>query len=314
MLFKIDSRIFRDYPGVVIGVVAAHNINNSKSNEAIKKLFEHELALVREAIKLETLTEHPHVAPWHNAYKHFGVKPKKYLPSIENLLRRALKGESFGSINTLVDLYNIISLRYLLPAGGEDLATIVGDIELTPASDNEKAVVLLGEKEARAPQAGEVIYKDENGAICRRWNWKEADRTKLTLDTKDAVLVFEALAPVSREIVEAAINQVAAYIEEYCGGSATVAILDESHPEVLLKRGNQFVDLNPKGVVDLNVVPLAIILETAGESAAEEQYQIRVEKVEKMQALGINPWPACKETNATSAEVINEFSDEKESA
>src|SRR6266446_163898 len=189
MLFKIDPRIFRDYLGVVIGVVAAHNITNSKSNEAIKKLFEKELKHIKETVQIETLLEHPHVLPWHNAYKQFGAKPKKYLPSIENLLRRALKGESFGSINTLVDLYNIISLRYLLPAGGEDLATIVGNIELTPASDNEKSVVLLGENEARAPQAGEVIYKDENGAICRRWNWKEADRTKLTLDTKDAVLV-----------------------------------------------------------------------------------------------------------------------------
>src|ERR1700722_19278465 len=107
MLFKIDPRIFRDYPGVIVGVVAAHNIDNSKSHEAIKKLFEHELAAVKETIKLERLTEHPHVAPWHNAYKHFGAKPKKYLPSIENLLRRALNGESFGSINTLVDLYNI---------------------------------------------------------------------------------------------------------------------------------------------------------------------------------------------------------------
>ncbi len=312
MLFRIDPRIFQNYPGTVVGVVAAHNINNGKSNEAIKQLFEKELEAVRATIKLESLIEHPHVAPWHDAYKHFGVKPKKYLPSIENLLRRALKGESFGSINSLVDLYNIISLRYLLPAGGEDLATIVGNIELTIAGDNEKAINLLGESEPRAPQIGEVFYKDDNGAICRRWNWKEADRTKLTLDTKDAVLVFEALPPVSREIVEATINQVALYIEQYCGGSATVALLDQSHPEVLLKKGSNYTELNQKGSVDITIKPLSME-EISPEISVDEQYKIRVEKVEKMQELGVNPWPACKEINTTSADVIAEFVDEHES-
>lgn len=308
MLFKIDPRIFRDYPGVVIGVVAAHNIKNSKSNEAIKKLFDKELEHVKETIKAETLLEHPHIAPWHNAYKKFGAKPKKYLPSIENLVRRALKGESFGSINSLVDLYNIISLRYLLPAGGEDLATISGNIELTIAGENEKSVFLLGENEARAPQSGEVFYKDDNGAICRRWNWKEADRTKLTENTHNAVLVFEALAPVSREIVEAAINQVAAYIEKYCGGSATVAILDESNPYIVLKKNNVFVDLNQKGLVNENIAPLSIKAETEV-SAQDEQHRIRIEKVEKMLAQGIDPWPPFRPINAKSNDVKQEFSD-----
>jgi lysyl-tRNA synthetase, class II len=312
MLFKIDPRILREYPGVVIGVVAAHNINNKESHEAIKKLFEQELASVRENIAIDTLLEHPHIVPWHNAYKQFGAKPKKYLPSIENLLRRALKGEHFGSINPLVDLYNIISLRYLLPAGGEDLATISGNIELAIASDTEKPILLLGESEARAPQAGEVIYKDDNGAICRRWNWKEAARTKLTENTQDAILVFEALAPVTREIVEAAINQAAAYIEEFCGGSVTVAILDEHHPEVVLKSDNAFVDLNPKSAVNPAIVPLTIKAEVVT-SAQDEQYQIRVEKVKKMQELGIDPWPQSRPENATSAQVQSEFSDSTES-
>lgn len=49
------------------------------------------------------------------------------------------------------------------------------------------------------------------------------------------------------------------------------------------------------------------------EFSTDEQYKVRVEKVEKMQELGINPWPACREINTTSADVITEFSDERES-
>src|SRR5438132_5592931 len=99
MLFKIDPRIIRDYPGVIIGVVVAHDIDNQKSHEAIKKLFDQELESVRKNVKIGNLSEHPHILPWHDAYKRFGAKPKKYLPSIENLLLRAfLKGDHFSSI------------------------------------------------------------------------------------------------------------------------------------------------------------------------------------------------------------------------
>jgi DNA/RNA-binding domain of Phe-tRNA-synthetase-like protein len=106
-----------------------------------------------------------------------------------------LNGATIGHINNLVSLYNTISLRHILPVGGEDLDRIVGDILLTRAGDDEPAVFLLGEKEARAPHAGEIIYKDEVGAICRRWNWKEADRTKLTQETRNA---FWSLRPAAR--------------------------------------------------------------------------------------------------------------------
>ena len=82
------------------------------------------------------------------------------------------------------------ALNSLLPVGGEDLDKIVGDVLLTRAGTDEPAVFLLGEKEARAPHAGEIFYKDENGAICRRWNWKEADRTKLTPESPTRLRKF----------------------------------------------------------------------------------------------------------------------------
>jgi len=50
-------------------------------------------------------------------------------------------------------------------------------------------------------------------------------------------------------------------------------------------------------------------LKNGSHELPEEQYQVRVEKVEKMRALGIDPWPASKEINATSTDVHHEFSD-----
>jgi DNA/RNA-binding domain of Phe-tRNA-synthetase-like protein len=171
--------------------------------------------------------EHSYIATWREAYRKFGAKPKDYPSSVENLTRRVLNGATIGHINNLVSLYNTISLRYILPVGGEDLDKIVGDVLLTQAGNDEPAVFLLGEKEARAPHAGEILYKDDIGAICRRWNWKEADRTKLTQETNNAFLVIETLPPVPRDTVEVAVNELAGLVKQYCGGTVSTAFMDK---------------------------------------------------------------------------------------
>jgi DNA/RNA-binding domain of Phe-tRNA-synthetase-like protein len=105
---------------------------------------------------------------------------------------------------------------------------------LTRAGNDEPAIFLLGEKEARAPREGEIIYKDDVGTICRRWNWKEADRTKLTQETKNAFLVIESLPPVPRNTVETAIHELADLVQQYCGGTISTAFLDKDNREVKL--------------------------------------------------------------------------------
>lgn len=96
------------------------------------------------------------------------------------------------------------------------------------AGESETSVQMLGEREKRPPHPGEVIYKDDGGAICRRWNWKEADRTKLSEDTVNAVLVLEALPPVSVRELEAALLDLEKWIKNYCGGEAQTAILTDT--------------------------------------------------------------------------------------
>jgi len=106
--------------------------------------------------------------------------------------------------------------------------------------------MLLGDKEARAPEAGEVMYKDDNGAICRRWNWREADRTKLTPGTTDAFFVIEALPSVDAQMVETAAHELAGLIEKYCGGSATIALVTKDAPEIGLQKQDKYLKLNPR--------------------------------------------------------------------
>jgi len=233
-VLRVTAEVFQLFPETVLGVVTAHGIDNTGGDDAILTQLRSEEERVRERLAGVQISEHPHIAPWREAYRKFGAKPKDHPSSIENLVRRALKGQPLPSINPLVDLYNTVSLRHLVPAGGEDLDRIEGDVRLTIAAADEPAIFLLGEIEARAPKPGEVIYRDDAGAICRRWNWKEADRTKLTAATRNAVLVIEGLPPVGRDLVARAAEELAALIRTHCGGRIATALLDRGSPQVPL--------------------------------------------------------------------------------
>ena len=234
MKLLITDSIFDDFPELVLGVVILHNIDNSQDRAEISEMLRQAEAALPGKFGSTPVIEHPYIATWREAYRKFGAKPKNYPSSVENLTRRVLNGATIGHINNLVSLYNTISLRHILPVGGEDLDKIVGDVLLTRASNNEPPVFLLGESEARPPHAGEIIYKDDAGAICRRWNWKEADRTKLTQETKNAFLVIEALVPVPRATVETAIRELADFVKQYCGGTVSTAFLDKDQREIKL--------------------------------------------------------------------------------
>jgi DNA/RNA-binding domain of Phe-tRNA-synthetase-like protein len=234
MFLRITPALFAKFPEIRLGVVIATDINNQGQHPEVLEMLRLEQTRLGERLGNTPIPEHPHITPWREAYRAFGAKPKDHPSSIENLLRRVSKGHALPHINTVVDIYNTISLHHLVPVGGEDLDTLQGDVLLTLAGENELPVTLLGEKEARPPYPGEVIYKDNLGAICRRWNWKEADRSKLTESTKNLFLVIETLPPVGQEVLEQATNDLAGLVQTYCGGKVTSVFLNNTSSETQL--------------------------------------------------------------------------------
>lgn len=234
MNLLIEDKIFEQFSDVILGVAVLHNINNKGNDSEIADLLRETEKEVVENLGNIPIIENPSIAAWREAYRKFGAKPKDYPSSIENLLRRISKGEQVRHINKLVDIYNIISLKFFAPVGGEDLAKIEGNVLLTVAGSNEAPVTLLGEHEARPPYPNEVIYKDNIGTLCRRWNWKEADRTKLTENTTHAFIVIEGLPPVDKDKIQQAITELAELVKRFCGGEIQTTILDKSNPQVKL--------------------------------------------------------------------------------
>jgi len=232
MKFIIDKQIFEKFPSLNIGIIIAKDINNSGQLDEIQK----ELRIIETAIQnefvSETLSQSPKIDVWRKAYSSFGAKPKENKCSVENLYKLVLQGINIKHINKLVDIYNFISLKHMLPVGGEDLNKVNGDLQLTFAKENELPVLLLGDKEPRPPHPGEIIYKDNVSTICRRWNWRETDRTKLTEDTKNCILVIEGLDPVTKVDIEKATKELKELIEKYCNGKLEYTILDINNNEL----------------------------------------------------------------------------------
>lgn len=152
----------------------------------------------------------PHVEAWREAYRAFGAKPKRTRPSVDALMRRAVP-----SINRVVDAYNAISVEHALPIGGEDLDAYRGPARLVRATGDEPFdVVASGEPAVEHPEPGEVVWRDDEGVTCRRWNWRQCVRTRLTEDTKNALFLLERLEPYPLDDLHAAADALAARLRE----------------------------------------------------------------------------------------------------
>jgi len=230
MQFKISPAIFEKFPSLNLGLVAAKGIDNSGKSQEIAFLIKEQEARIKESFSTETLSQKPKIAAWRKAYSSFGAKPKKYKCSVESLYRTILQGSSLKPINKIVDLYNLSSIKHMIPAGGDDLDKVEGNIELKLASGLEPFTELNSQKTS-SPKLGEVIYADQKEVLCRRWNWRECDKTKMTEQTKNIALVLEALPPFTAEETQNITNELAALIKEHCGGTAKTFLLNRQNPE-----------------------------------------------------------------------------------
>lgn len=211
-------------------MVVASGIDNRGQIEDLQQKIREKKEEIQQDFLSETLSLHPNIQAWRRAYAAFGAKPKKYKSSIESLYRMVLKGMELRSINSLVDIYNYVSLSHMIPLGGDDLDKVDGGITLCFARGDEPFTP-LNSLETEIVTGGEVIYTDEKEVLCRRWNWRECDKTKMTPETKNVVLVLEGLPPVRQEDIELAVEDLSALIRKFCRGETQEFFLDVSQQE-----------------------------------------------------------------------------------
>lgn len=233
MHIRIAESVFELFPELQLVVLVVRGADNEAVHPEVAEALREEEELARAVLRVQKLSEHPHVACWRRAYSAFGAG-SDYRSSVEAITKRVIKGGQIPTINTIVDLYNLTSLKYTVPVGGEDAHAVKGDVTLMRATGTEKFVA-LGSEENDPPKIGEVVYVDEaNEVLCRRLNWRESEKTKITPKTFDAILYIEGLPPVGGVELKEAAYFLSEQINKFTGGAVESYYLKRSYPVVTI--------------------------------------------------------------------------------
>ncbi|MFC5801795.1 B3/4 domain-containing protein [Streptomyces formicae] len=207
-------------PGFTHLAIEAHGLVNGPSNAASSALLDDAAHRLAERLGGRAPHEDPHMAAWRAAYTAFGAKPSRTRNSAEALAKRALADGGLPRINALVDAYNAISVAHLVPVGGEDLDRIEGGMRLVRATGDEPfTTVAAGVATVEHPDAGEIVWCDDAGVTCRRWNWRQGPRTRLTEESVNAIFLLESLAPMTTGELQVAGVELAESLEKLSPGA-----------------------------------------------------------------------------------------------
>ncbi|EGT4142118.1 B3/4 domain-containing protein [Clostridium perfringens] len=231
--FIIEDDFWELFPNAKIGIITCNGIDNTiKDENQYKDMISQGEKEALTHLTNEEFSSNEVIKVWRDAFKKFKTK-KGARSSIEALLKRVSTGKGLGTINPLVDIYNSISLKYAMPCGGEDMDKFIGDIRLTKATGDE-SFITLGSDKSEPPYEGEIVYKDDEGAICRCWNWRESVRTMLTEDTKNAFLCIELVDEKREKDFENALKELSQLVEENLGGKSEISILHINNKEAII--------------------------------------------------------------------------------
>jgi DNA/RNA-binding domain of Phe-tRNA-synthetase-like protein len=208
---SVDPAVFELRPDYRAVLLAFDGLVPGGSDDTSDALMQRAEAAARNALQGRPTEEIPHVAAWREAYRAFGAKPQRTRNSLEALLRRAASG--LPRVNPLTDIYNAVSVLHQVPLGGEDLSRYVGAPRLVRAAGTEPFdTVADGVDGVENPEPGEVVWCDDAGVTCRRWNWRQGRRTALRDDTTAALFILDALYPMTDEALLAAADDLAAHV------------------------------------------------------------------------------------------------------
>lgn len=224
------EEIAEDFPDTRIGFVAAGRLRISPQRlpplDAAIRAAE---ANTRAAHAGKELAAIPEIQDWRRAYKGFGIKKTSYRSSVERLVKNVLAGRDLARINNLVDAYNLISLQFIVPIGGDDLDKVVGPVCFRRARADDTFFALGSDGETDdPPKAGEVVYADAEKILCRRWNWYQDARSPVSTATRRAILTVQAQANAD---IETATHALCDALQVHCGAETRSVILSASLPE-----------------------------------------------------------------------------------
>jgi DNA/RNA-binding domain of Phe-tRNA-synthetase-like protein len=218
-MFSYDDEIAGRFPSIHAGVILASGLVNRPAALQLREQYTAEQAVVYDRLQNTPIANLPSISAWRQVFAQFGVKPTQHRSAAEALLRRLSKSGSIPNINTLVDLGNLVSIRYGMPVAVVDRAGIAGPITVRFAGGTE-AFTDLGADEVSHPYPGEVIFVDPANVACaRRWCWRQSAQSATSETTVEAMVVVEGHHANAKQDVGLALDDLTSLLNTYQPGS-----------------------------------------------------------------------------------------------
>jgi len=220
-IFSIDEAVAKKYPSINIGIAIIKNINIKKNNPELTQAI-NEFVSSQSHLSNEIISAYPEVITYRKLYKEMGIDWHSRRPSPEALLRRISQKKDLYQINTCVDAYNLVVLRNRVSVGAFDYDKFHFPTVMRYPVDGEE-ILLLGDKEPTKFKPAELAYFDEQGGYNIDFNYRDAQRTAVTENTKDILLNIDGVFDITREKVERSLQESIDIILKYCGGKVETA-------------------------------------------------------------------------------------------
>jgi DNA/RNA-binding domain of Phe-tRNA-synthetase-like protein len=224
--FRYDDAVLARFPTTVGGVLHATGAaNDTAPSTGLVDAFAAEQAAALERIGETPLAELESLAAWRRVFSGFGVEPTRYRNAAEALLRRLTKQGSIPALSPLVDVGNLVSIRYALPVAVLDLAEVERGITVCFARGDEPFTD-LGADTIEHPEPGEVVFLDGEGVVhARRWCWRQSAQSATGPSTTEVLVTVEAHHAAARDDVSAALADLERLLPEHTGATVTSAAL-----------------------------------------------------------------------------------------
>jgi DNA/RNA-binding domain of Phe-tRNA-synthetase-like protein len=231
---QISMEIFERFPDYCRGIVIADSVNNVTSPDDLVDQLRAEEQKIRTELAGVDLNTLARLESWRDAFRMLGIKPTRMRPSIDALIRRVVSGNPLPSINALVDIGNLLSLRFMLPVGVHAIDVVQQGMQLRKATGNE-IFQPFGSDEQEQVEPGEIIFTDGDQVMTRRWVWRQAEHTLVHYSTSAVEYNVDGMPPVTPAIVEEVCGQLSEWVGRYCGGKIKSGMLNRSNPEIPLR-------------------------------------------------------------------------------
>ncbi len=226
MDFQHSGEIWRDFPELVAGVMAADGITPDVSaGDRVAKFT----AIATSRLAEVTESELPEIRAWRRAFTRMGLKPTQYRCASEALLRRLRKDGVLPQVHPLVDVCNAVSAAFAIPVAVFDLAKVTGDLEVRYASGDENYLAFSGQTEHPSPR--EVVFADQAGHVhARRWSNRQSGLSAVQDSTAAVLIVAEAMHESASSDVPELIAAVADELNAAWSTTPVIAMLSQPAP------------------------------------------------------------------------------------